>query len=53
LIASIIAAALWVLIKFVRACGRFFRALLNPSAQSPRAQTKIDVNPHLLKRAGQ
>jgi len=47
---SLIAAAVWLLTGFVRAWARFFDALLNPPAYPVR---RVEINPHLLKRAGQ
>ena len=49
LLLSIIAVALWLLVNFVRALGRFIQALINPPPQQPR----LDLNPHAFKRAGQ
>ena len=47
---STVAGTAWLLIGFVRAWGRFFDTLLNPPAFPVR---KVELNLHLLKRAGQ
>jgi uncharacterized membrane protein YcaP (DUF421 family) len=52
LLASIVAATLWIAIKFFQAWGRFFRALLEPpDPKAVRTRGRIDLNS--LKRAGQ
>jgi hypothetical protein len=52
LLASILAATLWIAIKFFQAWGRFFRTLLEPpDPKAVRTRGRIDLNS--LKRAGQ
>jgi hypothetical protein len=49
--ASAIATALWVLTKFILACGRFFEALIFPR-DIPKRPANVAIDLH-LKRAGQ
>jgi hypothetical protein len=52
LVASVVAAVVWLAIKFVQAWGRFFRALLTPPGRTAvRSKSRIDMRS--LKRAGQ
>jgi hypothetical protein len=52
LFASIVAATIWIAIKFFQAWGRFFRTLLEPpDRKAIRTKGRIDLNS--LKRAGQ
>jgi hypothetical protein len=54
LFATVIGGALWVLIKFIQAWGRFFRALIfPPGIPEPRKDVPVGLYPHHLKRAGQ
>ena len=54
LFATVIAGTLWVLIKFIQAWGRFFRALIDPpSIPKRREDVPVGFHPHHLKRAGQ
>ena len=54
LVASVVAAAVWLVVKFVQAWGRFFQVLLAPPDQrAVRPKLRINPNPHYLKRAGQ
>jgi hypothetical protein len=50
--ASAIAGTLWLLTKFIRACGRFFRALTSPPNRA-ESRENVPINLHHLKRAGQ
>jgi hypothetical protein len=50
--ASFIAGTLWVLSKFIRAWGRFFRALIvPPDIPKRRKDVPIGLQPPRLKRA--
>jgi hypothetical protein len=52
--ASVIAGMLWVLIKFMQAWGRLFRALIAPPGiPKRRKDVSVGLQPHHLKRAGQ
>jgi len=52
--ASVIAGTLWVLTKFMRAWGRFFRALIVPPAiPQHHKDVPVGLQPRHLNRAGQ
>jgi hypothetical protein len=52
LFASVLAATVWLAIKFFQAWGRFFRTLLEPPGRKAvRSRGRVDL--HTLKRAGQ
>lgn len=52
LLASIVAATLWLAVKFFQAWGRFFRTLMEPpDRKAVRTKGRIDLT--ALKRAGQ
>jgi hypothetical protein len=52
LFASVIAGALWLLVKFVQAWGRFFRVLLQPPDRAA-IKTRRPIDMQAMKRAGQ
>jgi hypothetical protein len=54
LFASVIAGTFWILAKFIRAWGRFFRALIvPPDIPKRRKDVPVGLQPRHLKRAGQ
>jgi hypothetical protein len=53
LFASVVGGTLWILIKFIQAWGRFFRALIAPRGIPKHRKYVVDLQPHHLKRAGQ